>query len=107
MYLQAVWQLDDWLLQEECHEKEVELGDLSYILGPMTSTQGPLHLDISMQLRHSCRPVYDIVRDKPLGTNSTALVECQTTVAGDSIDLAVRKRPCDLGNAAVVYCPVH
>lgn len=25
MYLQAVWQLSDRLLQEECHEQEVEL----------------------------------------------------------------------------------
>lgn len=25
MYLQAVWQFGDWLLQEESHEQEVEL----------------------------------------------------------------------------------
>lgn len=25
MYLQAVWQLGDWLLQEQRHEQEVEL----------------------------------------------------------------------------------
>lgn len=25
MYLQAVWQLSHWLLQEQCHEQEVEL----------------------------------------------------------------------------------
>lgn len=25
MYLQAVWQLGDGLLQEQCHEQEVEL----------------------------------------------------------------------------------
>lgn len=29
MYLQAVWQLRDWLLQEQRHQQEVELWNVS------------------------------------------------------------------------------